>query len=233
MSKTRVKWFSLPIDRPKLRALADAMSATPYTAKRGHGFVLSEVRPTWIAGRHVERTEREVSGVDPFGEEVKQTLTVFVHTAFTVSTSAPGLEIVDAPRSIKMLLGQISALSKFDLTVAELDTDPLVWLGRLEKEKLRTRVRELEYVDIAFRGGTTGMLTIRGKEDVRDAGQKIVGERPKQVNRVDAVIENDALPATDITLERHGRAQVPPEVLGDLRQVLRSALLASVAAAQK
>lgn len=230
MSKTRVKWFLLPIDRPKLRALADAMSAKPYTAKRGHGFVLSEVRATSISGRHVERTEREITGVDPHGEELKQTLIVYVHTSFTVSTSAPGLEVLDAPRSTKMLLGQISALSKFDLTVTGLDADPLVWLGRIEKEKLRAKVKELEYTDIAFRGGTTGMLTIRGKEDVRDAGQKIVGERQKQVHRVDVIVESESLPRTEITLERHGKAQVPTEVLADLRNVLRSALLATTEA---
>lgn len=227
MAKTRVKWFTLPIDRAKLRALADAMKGSVYTAKRGHGFVLTDVRPTSVSGSHIERTEREVVGTDPFGADIKQTLTVFIHSTFTITTSAPGLEVVDAPRSIKMLLGQISALSQFSLTVTEIEVDPLVWIAQLEKEKLQIQVKELEYVDIAFKGGTTGSLTVRGRSDVREAGQKIVGERPKQVHRLDASITNDALAPTEVTLERYGKALVPSEALTDFRNILCSTLLAS------
>lgn len=227
MPKTRVKWFSLPIDRGKLRALADAMRGSTYSAKRGHGFALTDVRTTSITGCLIERTEREITEIDPFGTEIKQTITVFVRSMFTITTAEPGLEVINAPRSIRLLLGQITALSQFSVTITEIQADPLQWLTCLEKDKLRVQVKELEYTDIAFRGGATGTLSLRGKNDIREAGQKIVGERPKQVHRLEASIENVTLPPTEITLERNGRAQIPSAALDDLRRDLCAALLIS------
>lgn len=227
MSKRRLKWFRLPIERPQLRNLANAMTGLPYNARRGHGFVLSEVRPSSISGRHVEKVEREIAGIDPFGEETKQTITTFVHSLFTVSTSAPGLEVVDAPRSLKMLISQLSALADFEVALTEVDVDPIDWLSHIEAHDVRAVVKEVEYADIAFRGGTTGALTVRGATDVRDAGNKIVGDRPKVVRRVEARIQRATLPLIDIALERDGRAQVPAEALDTFTGLLRTALVAA------
>jgi len=227
MSRRRIKWFRLPLERAQLRTLANAMTAMPYNARRGHGFVLDEVRPSSVAGRHVEKVEREIVGLDPFGEETKQTVTTFVHANFNLTTVAPGLEVIDAPRSLKMLISQISALANFEVALTEMEADPLLWLAAVEANDTQALVKEVEYADISFRGGTTGALTVRAVTDVRDAGNKIVGDRPKTVRRVEASLQRASLPATDVTLERDGKAQIPAEALDTFRDFLRVALVAA------
>lgn len=227
MTHRRIRWYSLPLDRPRLRDLAASMSGAAYNAKRGHGFILDEVRPTLVTGRHVERVEREIVGVDPFGAETKQAITTFVHASFALSTTPPGLEVLDPPRSVRMLLTQLGALSNFELAITAIEADPLAWLASVESDGARAIVAEVEYTEIAFKGGTTGSLTVRGINDVRDASSKIVGDRPKVVRRVEARLQRQALGAVPIELHRDGRAELPSETVDTLSGLLRTALVSA------
>jgi hypothetical protein len=232
MTYRRIRWYSLTLDRRRLRDLATAIGNTGYDAKRGHGFILDEVRPTFATGRHIERIERDIIGVDPFGGETRQRVTTFAHAQFTISAAPPGLEVIDPPRSVKMLFTQLGALSNFELAIDSIEVDPLVWLTAIERGSTNAVVAEVEYTEIAFKGGTTGALTVRGVNDVRDAGTKIVGDRPKVVKRVGARLQRRALPSLPVELSRDGRAEVPAEHFDTVAGLLRAALVSATSRAE-
>lgn len=107
----------------------------------------------------------------------------------------------------------------------EVEVDPLEWLAALESEGATAVVKELEYVDVAFRGGITGVLAIRGHGDVRDASSKIVGERPRVVHRVQAQLGHAGGESTVVALERNGRAQIQVDDFESMRTLLGRALV--------
>src|SRR5690242_13715856 len=77
MSRQRIRWFTLGIEKATLKALSGKLLSIPYTSKRGHGFVVDEVRPGYVAARHVEKIEKDIVSIDPSGRESRQHVVVF------------------------------------------------------------------------------------------------------------------------------------------------------------
>lgn len=231
VNSLRLRWYALSLTRATLRNLGGSIAQVEYTPKRGHGFVLDEVRPNYLVGSHVERTEREFITRDPFGEESRQTVTVYVHTKFRLSTDAPGLEVVDPPRSVQFMISQLAVMTDFTLTVSPITVDPLKWVESIESEGVTGVVRRLEYSDIVFGARTRGALRLDGDTDVRAAGVKILGKRERFVRRVTAQIQRGPGEGScwSAIVERDAKAVIHAVDAEDARGLLRSALVRTLA----
>lgn len=229
MESLRLRWYKLPLTRPDVKKLGDAMSGAGYTPKRGHGFVLNEVRATHIIGTHVERTEREFVIRDPFGEESRQTFTAYVHTRFRLATEAPGLEVLDPPRSMQLMLSQLAEMADFSLVVSAITLDPLKWIEGIELQGGTALVHRVEFSEIGFGGGTLGALRLDGESDVRAAAAKILGKREYVVRRLGARIRGaDDDRTWPAVLERDAKAVIHSDDTDEARAVLRAALVRTI-----
>lgn len=127
----RVKWFGLK-SKLSVPELAARLKQRAYNAQQGDGFVLEQVRPTYLVARYVERVHRVDEVFDSFGNPETSERFEYRRHQFRVSADGPGLELMDPNRSVRTLISRLLELTDFDLVVAPISIDPWLWVSDIQ-----------------------------------------------------------------------------------------------------
>jgi hypothetical protein len=176
--ETRVRWFrSQQLDSTVLKTLAAEVARHPFSAESARGFIATEVRPRSIAGRFVQRITGERVFRDAFGGVVKMPFVTFETTAFRLSSVAPQIELLDAPRGARRLFQFLGEVSPIAFSVESIEVDPIAWIEALVPTFGPATVRELGCRDLTITPSLAADMTFSGSGDVLAASRKFLGSK--------------------------------------------------------
>jgi hypothetical protein len=206
-----------------LKTLAGEIARHPFSAQSERGFIQTEVRAKSIAGRFVQRVTGEQVFRDAFGGVVKMPFVTFETTAFRLSSVAPQVELLDAPRSARRMFQFLGELGLMSLAVDVIEVDPVAWIEALVPTFGAVTVRELGCRDLTISPSLAADMTFTGSGDVLASSRKFLGAKLQSVKFVRAEFANGNRP---IEFQCHATAsiktftEVPPGALNSIREAL-------------
>jgi hypothetical protein len=222
----RYRWFRAewPIS---MRALAKRLKSKPFIADESEGFVIDRVRDDFLQARFVERMEYDDTVTDPFGKELSFHRVEFRQCEFRASTDSPGLELVDAPRSVQALVSRLAEASEFSLAISPLSVDVLAWATSVQKLlNLQGVVESLQIGSLELGPGITAKAVIRGSTDVLESGAALIKGRRHAMEKVQLKFPGSK--RTNLLLTSVGALKVeaerPDEIVSTVRQSLAALL---------
>lgn len=224
--ETRIRWFRSPqLDASALKTLAAEVARHPFSAQSERGFFQTEVHAKSIAGRFVQRVTGEQVFRDAFGGAVKVPFVTFETTAFRLSSVAPQIELLDAPRSARRMLQYLGELGSMSFTVEPIEIDPVAWIEALVPTFGAATVRELGCRDLTISPSLAADMTFTGSGDVLASSRKFLGAKLQSVKFARAEFANGNRP---LEIQFHSAASiktftdVPPGSLNSIREALRT-----------
>ncbi len=166
---SRHRWFltKWPIT---ISSIAEKLRENTFQDGKSEGFVLDRIRKEYLEARFIERIEYDTIVTDPFGKEFSLKQLNFIQSKFVISIQQPGLEIIDAPKSVTNLITYLSELNNFSLSLDSITVDVLKWTHLLQNE-LKTDI-EIESVQIGklvLAKDILAKVLIKGSGDVRNS----------------------------------------------------------------
>ncbi|HVU45425.1 MAG TPA: hypothetical protein VHD85_04820 [Terracidiphilus sp.] len=210
-----------------LKTLAAEIARHPYSAHAERGFIQTEVRGKSIAGRFIQRVIGEQIFRDAFGGAVKMPFVTFETTAFRLSSVAPQIELLDAPRGAKRMFQFLDELGSISLAVDVIEVDPVAWIEALVPTFGTATVRELGCRDLAISPSLAADMTFTGSGDVLASSQKFLGPKLKSVKFARAEFANGN---RSFEIQFNTSASIkaitdlPSGALNSIRDVLRTLL---------
>jgi len=177
---TRLRWYDAPIDAERLRSVSRAMSQHSYRAGESWGFQLKEKRREQIAGAYVERTERIERAVDPFGGVSEFPVVEFRTVDFSLSTSYPGLEVRNPPRSLGTFLKHLDEFSGRSMTIVEPRCDVASWVISIER-RTSGIVTAIHVQGVTLSADSSASIRVEGTKDVRGPTERLIAKRTHMV----------------------------------------------------
>lgn len=174
---TRYRW--LKAEWPmSARPLAKRIRQQEFTESRASGFILDRVRDDSLEARFVERYEYTETVLDPYGKELTFDRLEFRQTAFRATPGWPGLELLDAPRSVQSLVSGLLDACNFELSVSPIEVDVLAWADDFQRA-LGTEavVDSLQIAALMVAEGVKAKVLLQGERDVRAAYKELVQGR--------------------------------------------------------
>lgn len=192
----RIFWFRIkPFSSASLQALASGMLAAKYDDVVGRGYNLSDVRKTWIVGRHIEKEVISRTFEDPTGEEVTSTMESFRATGFTLRTTLPHLEIVDPSRRLSELLTSIGDLLDNRIAISPIVSATGDWLSALRECGGEIETTRIVTSSIALSDSSSVKATFSGKSDVESQMKRLFPKRTVVPDSVSGTINLDGATA--------------------------------------
>lgn len=194
-----------------------------FSNRRPHGFLVEAVKKMSIEARFVERVRKERSVQDPFGGVTVQRTVSYETVQFTLRSQFPQLEIVDAPRSLRLFLARLCAVSEYDLSATDIDVNLLQWHEQLKvrlNEELNVAHARLGDVDLS--GTVSASIAASGRTGVLEQLERLAGQRGTLLS---LRIRSDVNELT-IELFSSGRAKIigRPSAVDETAAAVRSAL---------
>ncbi|MDR6208237.1 hypothetical protein [Paraburkholderia graminis] len=171
---TRYRW--LEAEWPSsVRGLAKQIQHHSFADGKSSGFILDRVRDDCVESRFIERYEYEETVADPFGKELTLRRLEFRQTSFRATPSWPGLELVDAPRSLQSFMSELGEACKFDLGITPLTVDVMTW-AQVFEEKLDSPIviDSIQLGALQLGKDVRAKVVLKGEADVRAACDKLV-----------------------------------------------------------
>ena len=226
--ETRTRWFrSSQLDAGVLKTMAAEIARHPFSAHSERGFIQTEVRAKSIAGRFVQRVTGEQVFRDAFGGAVKMPFVTFETTAFRLSSVAPQVELLDAPRSARLLFQFLGELGSMSMSVNVIDVDPVAWIEALVPTFGTATVRELGCRDLTISPSLAADMTFTGSGDVLASSRSFLGAKLQSVKFARAEFANGN---RHLEIQFHATAsiktftEVSPGALNSIRDALRTLL---------
>lgn len=173
----RYRWLnaSWPIS---IRLLGKRIKARSFGSDVSHGFVVDRIRDDLLEGRYIERLQYTDTVVDPFGTEMQFERVEFHQSFFRASTQGPGLELLNPPRSVQMLLNQLSEATDFEVAITPQKVDVFAWGARFQKlSATSVIVDSLQINALELESGIDAKVVVKGDRDVRAACTAMTGTR--------------------------------------------------------
>ncbi len=222
----RYRWFKAewPLS---MRALAKRLKSKPFIGDESEGFVIDRVRDDFVQARFVERMEYDDTVTDPFGKELSFHRVEFRQCEFRAAAESPGLELVDAPRSVQALVSRLAEASEFSLAISPLSVDVLAWATSVQKLlNLQGVVESLQIGSLELGPGVMAKAVIKGSTDVLGSGAALIEGRRHVVEKVQLKFPGSK--RTNLLLTNSGVLKVeserPEEIVSTVRQALASLL---------
>lgn len=181
---SRYRWFNAewPIS---IRTLAKRLKAASFGEESSHGFVIDRVRDDYLEARYVERIQFTDTVIDPFGRELAFEHVEFRQCSFKASGTAPGLELLDAPRSTQNLLNRLAEASDFSLAINPFSVDVLAWAARFQSlAGIELIVDSVQLGALELETGITAKAIIKGERDVRSACARLTSKRKYAMEKI-------------------------------------------------
>lgn len=218
----RYRWLNAqwPIS---MRVLANRLKLKAFEEEQPEGFVLDRVRDNFLEARFVERIEYDDLVVDPFGKELRFHRVVFRKCEFRASVVGPGLELIDAPRSVQTMVSRLAEASSFSLAISPISVNVLSWAQRLQTGlNAIATVDSIQIGAVELSKGVMAKAVIRGSSDVLAAANKLVDGKRHIIEKVQLRLAGTKRVA--VLLTNSGVARFDSEPSDDLLLAVRSAL---------
>jgi hypothetical protein len=149
-----------------------------FSEESAHGFFVDRVRDDFLEARYVEKIEYTDVVVDPFGKELKFDRVEFRHTLFRASSSVPGLELIDYPRSVQPLMNRLSEAVDFEVAITPVEVDVLKWAMLFQESgDVSADIDSLQIGSLEIEKGIVAKVLIKGDRDVRVACDALTHDR--------------------------------------------------------
>lgn len=224
--ESRAKWFrSRQIDAGLLKALAAEISRHPFSPQSDQGFIQTEVRGKSVAGRFVQRITGEQVFRDAFGGTVKMPFVTFETTTFRLSSVAPQIELLDAPRTARRMFQFLGELTTTSFAVETVEVDPILWIEALVPAFGTATVRELGCRGLTISPTLAADMTFTGSGDVLAASKKFLGSKLQAVKSARAEFPNGNRPLEiqfNAAASIRAFREIPSGTLNAIREPLRA-----------
>lgn len=224
---TRIRWYRAEtgID---LRAVKKALLGNEYSADRSWGFRIDKVETGSLLFRFIERIEHNEQSEDPFGKLLSFHRLEYRQTSLRLSDRPPEIEVHNAPRSMRLLLNELSAAIGPQVEIDPIKLAVEAWLRSLEHTvgKVKVVLREVTNLEISPRA--SARLLVFGQEDIRRHGDLVSRTGSSRVERIGVEWQaRGDLFACEIHENGRAKHQVGSEeaVVVQLRKSLSHALL--------
>lgn len=224
----KFRWFK--VEWPSsIRVLAKRIALRAFSEDSGHGFFVDRVRDDFLEARYVEKIEYTDVVIDPFGNELKFDRIEFRHTLFRASSSAPGLELIDPPRSVQALMNRLSEAVDFEVAITPVAVDVLRWAKLFQESGcVSADIDSLQIGALEIEKGIVAKVLIKGDRDVRAACDTLTHDRKFTIEKVQLRLVAPYRRATVVlsgsgsaTFSSEGSAE---ELLAPLRATLTDAM---------
>ncbi|AXL78686.1 TPA: hypothetical protein ACGJ7L_004465 [Pseudomonas aeruginosa] len=220
----RFRWFK--VEWPSsIRTLAKRIAKRPFNEESGHGFFVDRVRDDFLEARYVEKIEYTDIVTDPFGNELKFDRVEFRHTIFRASSFAPGLELIDPPRSVQALMNRLSEAVDFEVAITPVSLDVLKWATLFQESgSVSAEIDSLQIGALEIEKGIVAKVLVKGDRDVRAACDVLTHDRKFSIEKVQLRLSNPYRKTT-VVLSGTGAAVFSSDTLAEeLLSPLRIAL---------
>lgn len=218
----RYRWFNAqwPIS---MRVLAKRLKLKAFEGEQAEGFVLDRVRDSFLEARFVERIEYDDVVIDPFGKELKFHRVDFRKCEFRASMDGPGLELLDAPRSVQTMVSRLAEASEFSLSISPVSVNVLAWAKRLQNG-LNTvvEVDSVQLGAVELSQSVLAKVVIKGTSDVLAAANRLVEGKRHVIEKVQLRLAGTT--RATVLLTNSGVARFETEPADELLLAVRGAL---------
>lgn len=165
---TRIRWFTLrTIDRKLLGKLVDGLLAAKFGEETNFGFILGDVRKDKVTGRYIQKETITRTITDPNGESQSVQFVDFLITKFTLSTTAPNLEVVNPPRRLSEFLTALSDILDNKVAIVPVEATCRQWLEALSASGCTFRSNKIVTGNIAITDAVSVNATFSGTKNVQ------------------------------------------------------------------
>ena len=214
----RAKW---PLS---MRVLAKRLKARSFEGDLPEGFVLDRVRDDYLEARFIERVEYDDTVTDPFGKELSFHRVEYRQCEFRASVDGPGLELIDAPRSVQAMISRLAEVTDFGLAISPLTVDTLAWARHLQRYmNITGMVDSLQVGSVELAPGIVAKMLVRGSSDVLNASKDLIEERRHIIEKVQ--LRLIGAHKTTIVLASSGMARIDSDVTTDILDSVRRSLV--------
>lgn len=219
----RFRWFSAewPIE---IRELSRRLKRRNFSPESGHGFIIDRVRDNYLEARYIEQIKYTDIVIDPFGKEFSFDRIEFRQTLFRATEYGPGLELINAPRSLQPLMNRLSESVDFEIAINSISVDVLSWSEFFESLcGLSFVVNSLQIGELEIETGINAKILLKGSRDVRIASCNLTNNKKHKVEKLQLQLSKPH--GGTVTLSATGSVSVSSESLADqLTQPLRASL---------
>lgn len=210
----RFRWFQVRWPS-SIRVLAKRIAKRTFNEESGHGFLIDRVRDDFLEARYVEKIEYTDLVTDPFGNELQFERVEFRNTLFRASSSEPGLELINPPRSVQSLMNRLSEAVDFEVAISPVTLDVLKWAKLFQQSGgVSADIDSLQIGALEIDKGILAKVIIKGDRDVRAACDALTLERNYAIEKAQLRFVNSHRRGT-IVLAGTGSATISSDVLAD------------------
>lgn len=218
----RYRWLKAqwPIS---MRVLAKRLKTRPFEDGQTEGFVLDRVRDGFLDARFVEKMEYYDTIVDPFGTESSFHRIEYRKCEFKASVEGPGLELIDAPRSVQAMVSRLAEATEFSLAIRALSIDVLTWASNVQSHlKASGEVNSLQIGTLELSKDVQAKVVLKGTSDVLAAADGLVNGKKHIVEKVQ--LRFDGQRQTTVLLTNVGQARFEQEPTDEILAAVRLSL---------
>ena len=165
----RHRWLQAEWPNP-VRTLAKRIRQHSFSDEERTGFIVDRVRDDFLEARYIERYEFEETVSDPFGKELTLNRLEFRKTEFRASSDWPGLELIEAPRSIQTFVSELLQATDFSLPITPLFVDVMRWVDVFQDvTNTKVVIASAQIGALQLEDGVSAKVVVKGAKDVRDA----------------------------------------------------------------
>ncbi|MGV8822725.1 hypothetical protein [Methylibium petroleiphilum] len=219
---TRYRWYRAEWPMG-MRFLAKRLKSKAFDDDGADGFVLDRVRDNYVEGRFIERFEYDDTIIDPFGKELSFHRVDYNQCEFRAFDTSPGLELVDAPRSIQAMVSRMLEATDFSLAISPLSVNVLDWADAFQRAaKVSALVDSMQLGALELASGISAKAVIRGDTDVREVGATLIEGRRHTLEKLQLRLSGPQ--RTKVILTNVGSVKIEPEIADELLPALRESL---------
>lgn len=165
--------------------LAKRLKSRAFGNEQSEGFVLDRVRDDYLEATFVEKVEYDDRVIDPFGVESNFHRVEYRKCEFKASLAGPGLELVDAPRSVQAMISRLAEATEFSLAISPLSVNVLAWAAGVQRcLNVVGVVDSVQVGAVELSRGVQAKAIIKGPSDVLDAANRLVEGKKHIIEKV-------------------------------------------------
>jgi hypothetical protein len=218
----RYRWLKArwPIS---MRVLAKRLRTKAFDGEQVEGFVLDRVRDDFLDARFVEKIEYDDTVTDPFGVEASFHRVEYRSCEFRAALAGPGLELLNAPRSVQAMISRLAEVTDFTLAISPLSVNVLDWASEVQRRlNVEGVVDSLQLAGMELASSVQAKAVIKGSVDVLEATQALVLGRKHVIEKVQIRFMRPK--RLTMLLTNNGVARFDQEPSEDLLSIVRESL---------
>jgi hypothetical protein len=217
----RVRWYGL---RTELQpnAIAGYLKNMPYKDGASEGFLVEQLRPSFLEACLIQRVQTTHETIDPFGHEERYELVEYVRTRFRISPETSSFELRDPGRNGSKLFSRLLVALGGQFSIEESSINPLSWATRFrEILGVYGAIERVQIGSVAIAESAVGQVLVKGSGDIADAAINFVAPAEYSLEKVQLKFR-----ATrgSISFQRNASVMLPSNIDEQWMDALRNSL---------